>query len=116
MPYDKFKLAALMGFSGVTTPQQLPRVWSLFLITKDVDTHHMNIFTSMKLWASTNGTRIDLNVHIPKISIEDWVAVRMTPGKSIATYQTAGKGISPLALIPWTPLEMECIPQDEYDD
>ena len=52
--YNQFKLAALMGFSGVMTPHELPRIWSLFTLTKDVDTHRVNIFASMMRWATAN--------------------------------------------------------------
>ena len=104
--YSRFKLAVLMGYSGVTQPQHLPRIWSLFTLTKDVDTHRINIMSAMTKWAAAHGKRIDKNVFLPKECVEDWVKVRMIPGESITIYQTAGKGISPLALMPYTPIEL----------
>ena len=61
----------------------------------------------MMYWANTNGIEIDTAVLFVKMEIEEMVKTKFNPGGTVAMYESAESGISPLMVIPRTTQEIE---------
>ena len=98
--YGDWALAALMGYDQVYTESGILIIWCKFQMSKECADNRQELLAGMMYWANTNGIEIDTAVFFVKLAIEEMVKTRFNPGGSVAMYESAESGISPLMVIP----------------
>lgn len=98
LPYDKFQMAALQGFSHAPDITGVPVIWALFQYTKNLDTHKDNIKRRMLAWA-TDPARpmqvpIDRSLYFPNSTLKEILTLNFNPGGILAEADAADLGMS----------------------
>jgi len=86
--FDKFKLAALKGWSGIYNLENCECIWIEINRESSIDAHHMLISERMDIWSKSYGHPIEWNYHFLKTNMDNITSFRPNPGADIAIYQT----------------------------
>ena len=61
--YSTHGAAKIMGFSGVRKADECQPIWRLFMATKDVDCHRLDLASEMLRWSKKEGAPINKGIH-----------------------------------------------------
>jgi hypothetical protein len=113
--YTKDDIAALIGFAGVYSGNNLPDIWELFNSTKgkNIDAYRRHLYSRMKQYAYDQRIQIDTSVYLEQETIKAIVELHFNPGEGVTHLSSASKGLSILACRARTTQETECVRKQE---
>lgn len=104
---SEYQLAALRGFSGVSTPGQCAHIHATFQTSKSYTDHREELVDQCEKLAAAMGIEID-PLFLTKEVVEDIVAIKGNPtGISATSKSTQARGISNLVVLPEKPEDAE---------
>ena len=71
-------------------------------MSKECAENRQELLIGIMYWANTNGIKVDTVVLFVNLSIEEMLKTKFNPGGTVAVYESAESGISPLIVIPRT--------------
>jgi len=100
--YSEEELCFMMGWARIRRFSDLPDIWLEFMKTKKVDTLRDKLMEAMAVWAKRHDLRVDHEVHFSKAQLEEIIQLKHSPGRCVAEYKSAKKGIGHLLCIPFS--------------
>lgn len=106
--YTPVNVAQLVGFCGITRAQEIPNIWTVFQCTKEYDTYHHELETSMTAWgrhSTHHSIEINKDIYFDNAPLESIAKLQFNPsgtGAGLAMWETADKGLSSLIYRPKT--------------
>ena len=90
-----------MGYANVFNTSGIPRIWGNFQQSKDLADNRQELKKVMECWARMKRITIEKAILFLKLTLEDTIKLRFTPGGSVAVFESAENGMTPLMVLPW---------------
>jgi hypothetical protein len=77
-PYDEWDIAALMGYCGVSSPDEVPAIWPKLKVTKKAVDQRAAIVNAMEQWSFEERKEIDTVFFLSKDVLDDILKTSVT--------------------------------------
>jgi hypothetical protein len=106
-PYDECDIAALMGYCGVRSPDEVPALWPQLKQTKKPVDQRALILNAMEQWAFDERKEIDTTFFLSKEVLEDIMKIQPNDTNTVGMNSTTARGVSNLVVLPRRMAEIE---------
>jgi hypothetical protein len=106
-PYDECDIAALMGYCGVRSPDEVPAVWPQLKQTKKPVDQRALILNAMEQWSFDERKEIDTTFFLAKEVLEDIMKIQPNDTNTVGMNSTTARGVSNLVVLPRRMAEIE---------
>jgi hypothetical protein len=104
---DEYECAALKGWCGVNNMADVPAIWCLFKLSKNVVNSRSNIMTGMSEWARKMGIETSSNILFIEEQIKDILKMEPNPSGCVGTQKASDRGVSNMMCLPRTIQEIQ---------
>ena len=85
--YNDYVLVALMGYANIFNTSDIPMIWGKFQQSKELADNRQELKKGMVCWERMKLITIEKAILFIKLTVEDMIKLRFTPGGSVAVFE-----------------------------
>ena len=89
-----------MGYANVFNTSDIPRIWGRFQQYRELTNNRQELKKGMECWTRMKRIMIEKAILFLKLTLEDTIKLRFTPGGSVAVFESANNSMTPIMLLP----------------